>query len=254
MGEFVSVDHTANIAIVQIDRPKVNALNVAVLNEIESAFTDLNKDLPRSVLLWGGPNVFSAGADIDELGTPEAAAKVADAFRGATAAIENLPRVVVAAVAGFALGGGLEVALAADIRIGTRSAYFGVPEVKLGVVPGGGASARLPQLIGEQAARYLLLTGEHIDASMALDWHLIDAIAENSTFYEEAHDLAQKFAAGPASAHAAIKNVLRTYRFKGFDACLEEEKKAFSEIFNTSDAQVGLEAFRSKSTALFRGE
>jgi enoyl-CoA hydratase/carnithine racemase len=253
VAEFVSVEDVDNVAVIRIDRPKVNALSLKVLDELAVTFSDLRESPARAMMLWGGDTVFSAGADVDELGTPEQGGQMSDAFRRATLLINATSRVVVVGIAGFCLGGGLEIALCGDFRVAARTAQLGTPEVKLGLVPGGGATARLPHFVGEQRARKLLFTGDSVDAVTAEAWGLVDRVVDDHDVYEQTLAWAKEFADGPTTAHKHLKNIIQRYRTFGLDGALSAEQAAFIDIFRSSDAAEGLRAFREKGSPNFSG-
>src|SRR5271168_4222472 len=177
MGEtFVTVERRPdNVALVRLDRPKANALSAAVLAQLHAGATTLHDDPPGAVVLWGGRRIFAAGADIVELGD-SGAASVGASFVAALSALASVPRATIAAVNGYALGGGLELALACDFRVGATDARFGLPEVLLGVIPGGGGTQRLPRLIGSSRAKDLILTGRQVRADEALAIGLVNRV------------------------------------------------------------------------------
>src|SRR5436305_3584845 len=160
MAEFVDVDRGDDgVAVLRLDRPPANALSVAVLGEIAEAARGLTADPPGAVVVTGGDRIFAAGADIAEFAGPEEAARIGGHFREAFDAIADIPRVTIAAVAGFALGGGCELALACDLRMAAETAKFGQPEILLGIIPGAGATQRLARLVGPARAKDMILTG-----------------------------------------------------------------------------------------------
>src|ERR1019366_5608347 len=164
---FVTVERRPDgVALIRLDRPKANALSGAVLAQIFAAATELCDDPPGAVVLWGGRRIFAAGADIVELDGAGAGAVGAN-FTSALGALASVPRATIAAINGYALGGGLELALACDFRVCAEDAKLGLPEVQLGVLPGGGGTQRLPRLIGPSRAKDLIMTGRHVPAGEA---------------------------------------------------------------------------------------
>jgi enoyl-CoA hydratase/carnithine racemase len=173
-----------------LNRPKVNALNAAIAQDLRRVAEDLTDDPPGAVIITGGPKVFAAGADISEFGGPAEAKTIGHGLMLALNAIAAIPRVVIAEVSGYALGGGCELALACDLRIAGDTAKFGQPEVSLGIVPGAGATYRLPRLVGAGKARELVFTGRIVDAAEALRIGLVNQVVPDA----EVHAAAKKMA------------------------------------------------------------
>src|SRR6202453_4190529 len=238
MGEtFVSVERRPdNVALVLLNRPKANALSAAVLAQLHAAATTLHDDPPGAVVLWGGRRIFAAGADIVELGDT-GAGSVGASFCDALGALASVPRATIAAVNGYALGGGLELALACDFRVAGTDARFGLPEVLLGVVPGGGGTQRLPRLIGSSRAKELIFTGRQVRAEEALSIGLVN------------RGVAPAAALGVAAAWAGgAQGVAKAAVDAGLEASLAEglalEHEAFVAVAGTEDAARGLASFR----------
>src|SRR5271170_7863903 len=209
MGEtFVTVERRPDgVALVRLDRPKANALSAAVLAQLHAAATMLHDDPPGAVVLWGGRRIFAAGADIVELGDSGAGA-VGASFSDALGALASVPRATIAAVNGYALGGGLELALACDFRVGAADSRLGLPEVLLGVIPGGGGTQRLPRLIGSSRAKDLIFTGRQVRAGEALSIGLVNRVVAPDDVLEEALSWAGKLAAGAVVAHGLAKSAV----------------------------------------------
>ena len=230
------------VALITLDRPKANALSEAVLGQLQAAASELRDDPPGAVVLWGGRRIFAAGADIAELEQGGAAA-VGASFAGALGALASLPRATIAAVNGYALGGGLELALACDFRICAEDARFGLPEVLLGVIPGGGGTQRLPRLIGASRAKELIITGRQIRAEEARSIGLVNRIAAPDDVLEAALTWAAELAAGPLVAHGLAKAAVD----RGLDGTLADglalEREAFVAVARTEDAARGIRSF-----------
>src|SRR5438874_11475243 len=187
MAEFVHVERGEDgVAVLRLDRPPANALSIAVLGEVADAARSLTADPPGAVVLTGGDRIFAAGADIAEFGGPQEAARISGHFREAFDAIAQLPRVTIAAVAGYALGGGCELALACDLRVAANSAVFGQPEIMLGIIPGAGATQRLTRILGPARAKDLILTGRQVKAEEALHIGLADRVVAVESLQAEA--------------------------------------------------------------------
>ncbi len=231
------------VAVVRLDNPKVNALSTAVLAAIRAAAEDLTEHPPGAVVITGGEKIFAAGADISEFAGPDEARVVGGAFHQALDAVAAVPRVVVAAVNGFALGGGCELALACDLRIASTRAKFGQPEILLGIIPGGGGTQRLARLVGASRAKEMILTGRQVGAEEALAMGLVNEVVEPGDVTDRALALAAQLAAGPLIAQAYAKHAID----RGLDGPLADglqlEQQLFPQSFATDDAKVGVQSF-----------
>ena len=241
---FVSVDRRDDgVALVQLDRPKANALSVALLEELAEIARALHADPPGAVVLWGGPRIFAAGADISEFGGPEEARRVGRHFLGTLDAWATIPRVTIAAVNGFALGGGCELALACDLRVAADDARFGQPEILLGIIPGGGGTQRLPRLVGPSRAKDMVLTGRQVPADEALRIGLADRVVPAADVRDAALAWAAELARGPLVAQALAKRAIDDGLDGPLAAGLELEQELFGEVFATEDAGAGVRSF-----------
>jgi len=241
---FVAVERTdANVAIVRLQNGKVNSLSSAVLRELRSVAERLTEDPPGAVVIFGNERIFAAGADISEFGGPDEAREIGRLFFDALNAVAAIPRVVIAAVTGPALGGGCELALACDLRIASTSAKFGQPEILLGIIPGGGGTQRLARLIGPSRAKDLILSGRQVRADEAFRMGLIDELVEPEQFEDRVLERAEEFAAGPLLAHAIAKRVIDAGLDATLEAGLELEQSGFIDVFGTEDARIGVESF-----------
>jgi enoyl-CoA hydratase len=243
---FVTVERRPDqVALVRLDRPKANALSADVLAQLAAAAEDLSADPPGAVVLWGGRRIFAAGADIVELGHAGAAA-VGSSFAGALGALAAVPRATIAAVNGFALGGGLELALACDFRVCAEDARFGLPEVLLGVIPGGGGTQRLPRLIGSSRAKELIFTGRQVRAEEALAIGLVNRVVAPDYVLEAALTWAAELARGPLVAHGLAKAAVD----RGLEGTLADglaiEQEAFTAAARTEDAARGIASFHEQ--------
>src|SRR4051795_8463820 len=177
MAEFLDVDRgNDGVAVLRLNRPPANALSVALLDEIADAAGALTADPPGAVIVTGGDRIFAAGADISEFAGPEEAARIEGHFREAFDAIAGIPRATIAAVVGYALGGGCELALSCDLRMAADTAKFGQPEILLGIIPGAGGTQRLTRLVGPAKAKEMILSGRQVDANEALAIGLADRV------------------------------------------------------------------------------
>jgi len=260
MAEFVNVqlDESTRVATIRIDRPKVNAINFQVQDELAEAARQVSgDDRVGAVVLWGGERVFAAGADVKEMAGrsfAEMSARMAD-LQGAFTALARIPKVVIAAVNGYALGGGCELALTADLRFAAEDAHFGQPEILLGLIPGAGGTQRLARLVGPARAKDLIFSGRFVDAAEALAIGLADAVHPAGQVYAEAVQAAARFARGPALALRAAKQAIDTGLEVDLDSGLLLERHAFQALFATEDAQAGMASFaeRGPGKATFEG-
>jgi enoyl-CoA hydratase len=243
------------VAVVRLDNPKVNALSMDVLRQLEAAANALSDDPPGAVVLTGGDRLFAAGADIAEFGGPDEADRIGDLFLRALGAVADIPRATIAAVAGVALGGGCELALACDFRIASNRARFGQPEILLGIIPGGGGTQRLPRLIGPARAKDMIFSGRQVGAEEALRIGLVDEVVEPDALHDRAVAWAAEFASGAVLAHGLAKRAID----RGLDITLggglDLEQQLFVEVFESDDAQAGITSFLESGPgkAKFRG-
>ena len=231
------------VAVVTLDNPKVNALSTALLGQLEAAATDLTVDPPGAVVITGGERLFAAGADISEFGGPDEARLVGGSFVRALDAVAAIPRCVIAAVSGFALGGGCELALACDLRIAGERAKFGQPEILLGIIPGGAGTQRLARLVGSSRAKELILTGRQVGADEALRIGLVNEVVPDGSLDERAFALATELAAGAVVAQGLAKRAIDEGLDGPLSAGIELEQQLFAEVFATEDAGIGVASF-----------
>jgi enoyl-CoA hydratase/carnithine racemase len=231
------------VAVVRLDNPKVNALSTALLRQLEGAARVLTDDPPGAVVVTGGDRLFAAGADISEFGGPVEARVVGGAFTRALNAVAAIPRAVIAAVSGFALGGGCELALACDLRIASTRAKFGQPEILLGVIPGGGGTQRLARLVGPSRAKDLILTGRQVGAEEALRIGLVDEVVAPEELDDRAMGLAAELARGAVVAQGLAKRAIDRGLSGSLQAGIDLEQELFAEAFATEDARIGVASF-----------
>ena len=253
---LVHVERRADgVAVVRLDNPKVNALSTALLGQLEAAAGALADDPPGAVVVTGGDRLFAAGADIGEFGGPGEARAVGGAFVRALDAVAAIPRCVVAAVSGFALGGGCELALACDLRIASDKARFGQPEILLGVIPGGGGTQRLARLVGPSRAKELILTGRQVRADEALRIGLVDEVVPHDALHDRAYGLAAELASGAVVAQGLAKQAIDRGLQGTLAAGIALEQELFAEVFATEDARIGVASFleHGPGKAIFTG-
>jgi enoyl-CoA hydratase/carnithine racemase len=255
--EFIAVEVDDRVATIRLERPPVNALNEQVQEELrEAAGIVSGDDRVGAVVLWGGPKVFAAGADIKEMQGrtfAEISSRAGD-LQAAFTALARIPKVVVAAVNGYALGGGCELALTADLRIAATDAQLGQPEILLGIIPGAGGTQRLPRLIGPSRAKSLIYSGRFCKAEEALAIGLVDEVHPPEQVYAKARELAARYARGPGIALRAAKQAIDGGLDGGIDAGLLLERHAFQSLFATEDAAEGMASFveRGPGKATFK--
>jgi len=246
MTQFVKLDVSDGVATVTIDRAPVNALNSEVQEELrEIAAECARRTDVRAVILWGGEKVFVAGADVKEFHrmSPQDMQRRAAALSSALDSIAQLPQPVIAAVTGYALGGGCELALTADFRISADNAKWGQPEILLGIIPGAGGTQRLPRLIGTGKAKDLIYSGRFVDAQEALEIGLVDVVVPAEQVLATAQAMAAKFAKGPALALRAAKAAIDQGSQLDLGNGLKLESHLFASLFATEDKQRGMASF-----------
>ncbi len=246
MGEFVRVQIDQAIATIRLERPPMNAINSQLQTELaEAAAAVADDEQVRAVVLYGGEKVFAAGADIKEMAD---ASYSATATRGrrlqdALTAVTRIGKPVVAAITGYALGGGLELALCADFRVAGEKSKVGQPEILLGLIPGAGGTQRLPRLIGPARAKDIVFTGRFVGAAEALAIGLVDTVVPDADVYAAARDLVARYANGPAVALRAAKQAIDDGLDADLHTGLEIERLHFAGLFATEDAGTGMRSF-----------
>ncbi|MFI0167008.1 enoyl-CoA hydratase/isomerase family protein [Streptomyces sp. NPDC017082] len=242
----VSLEVADGVGTLRLDRPPMNALDIATQDRLkELAEEATHRADVRAVVLYGGERVFAAGADIKEMQTMDHAAMVrrARGLQDAFTAVARIPKPVVAAVTGYALGGGCELALCADYRIAGDNAKLGQPEILLGLIPGAGGTQRLPRLVGPSRAKDLIFTGRQVKADEALAIGLVDRVVPAAEVYEQAHAWAARLAQGPAIALRAAKEAVDTGLETDIDTGLAVERGWFAGLFATEDRERGMRSF-----------
>ncbi len=255
--EFASIRFsTANgVARIELNRPQVlNALNRQLIDELTLALAEVRVACDiRALIVSGTGGNFAAGADIAEMVDLDPEGAAAFSFSPAYDALASLPVPVIAAVDGYALGGGLELALACDIRICTPKARFGLPEIKIGIFPGAGGTQRLPRLIGHGRAREMIYTGKMIDAATAVSWGLCSQVIEDDLGAASAA-LAARIAGGPPLALAAAKAAMENGMQTGLGDAIAQESALWAGLFTSTDQKEGMRTFMEKRKPLFRGK
>jgi enoyl-CoA hydratase len=259
MYQTLQYNETEFVATVRLNRPeKKNSLNTQMRRELERLLREVaeNSNI-RAVILTGGEEIFCAGADISEMtGTAnaESSYKHAREFQILFDQVQSLPQPVIAAVSGWALGGGCELALACDFRVASDSARFGLPEIKIGAFPGGGGTQRLSRLIGIAKAKEMILTGDPISAQEALSFGLVMKVTPKEKLLDEVNGLAAKLATLPRLALQASKMLINRSQDVDLATGLELEARAFGGIAHTHDLAEGTRAFLGKRKPNFTGD
>ncbi len=246
MPEFVTLELVGAVGVIRMNRPPVNAINSQVHAELLAAAEQAaSRADVRAVVLYGGDKVFAAGADIKEMADlgPAEIAVFGATLTGAIDAIARLPKPVVAAVTGYALGGGCELALAADFRVVADDARLGLPEITLGVFPGAGGTQRLPRLIGVAKAKELIFTGRPVKGPEAVAIGLATESVPTAEVYPHALALATRLAAGPTLAIGAAKRAIDTGMDTDLAQGLRIESAEFARLFATEDQKNGMASF-----------
>ncbi|HEV2891012.1 MAG TPA: enoyl-CoA hydratase-related protein [Frankiaceae bacterium] len=246
MPEFVRLEVENGIGTIRLDRPPMNALNVQVQDELRAAAAEATARTDvRAVVIYGGPKVFAAGADIKEMADMAYVDMVnrAGALQDSFTAVARIPKPVVAAVTGYALGGGCELALCADFRVAGDNAKLGQPEILLGIIPGAGGTQRLSRLIGPSRAKDLVFSGRFVDAQEALHLGLVDRVVAPDDVYTAAVELVSRYANGPAYALRAAKEAIDEGLDVDLDSGLRIERKLFAGLFATEDRSIGMTSF-----------
>lgn len=246
MGEYARLDVADGVGTLRLDRPKMNALDAQMQQEIIAAAreADRREDV-AAVVFYGGERVFAAGADIKEMATMGYREMLVHGqlLQEFTRALAAIGKPTVAAITGFALGGGCEIALAADVRFCADDARLGQPEILLGIIPGAGGTQRLARLIGPAKAKELIYTGRFVEAEEALRIGLVDALHPADRVYEEAVAWARRFVEGPALALRVAKDVIDRGLETDLQTGLEIERAGFTGLFATEDQKAGMASF-----------
>jgi enoyl-CoA hydratase/carnithine racemase len=258
MGEFVNLTVADGVGTIRLDRPKMNALNVQVQDEIrEAADAAAADDAVRAVVIYGGERVFAAGADIKEMADMSYAdmVKRSGPLQASLSAVASIPKPTVAAITGYALGGGCELALCADYRIAADDAKLGQPEILLGIIPGAGGTQRLSRLVGPSKAKDIIFTGRFVDAAESLQLGLVDKVVPAAEVYDAAVAWASQFSKAATLALRAAKEAIDTGLGVDLNTGLEIERQQFAGLFATEDRSIGMKSFveNGPGKAAFKG-
>ena len=245
-AEFVRLEVADGVATIRLDRPKMNAISIQVQEELVAAAAEVaERDDVKAVVLTGGERVFAAGNDVKEMAEMSHTdmVKRSGPLQAAVTAVARIPKPVVAAVNGYALGGGCELALAADIRVAGERTVMGQPEVLLGIIPGAGGTQRLSRLVGPSKAKDIIFTGRFVKADEALAIGLVDKVVPDESVLEEATAWARQFAGAASYAVRAAKESIDRGLEVDLDTGLEIERMQFASLFATQDRTIGMSSF-----------
>ncbi len=246
MSEFVRFDVQDGVATIQLDRPPMNALSAQVQQDIRGAAYEATQRADvRAVVVYGGPKVFAAGADVKEMAgwSYQEMVDRSAALQASFTAVARIPKPTIAAITGYALGGGCELALCCDLRVAGDNAKLGQPEILLGIIPGAGGTQRLTRLVGPSRAKELIFTGRFVDAEEALRIGLVDRVVAPDDVYSSAFELATQLAHGPAYALRAAKEAIDRGLEVDLETGLEIERVQFAALFATQDRSIGMQSF-----------
>lgn len=243
MEELVRLDVGDGVATIRIDNPRLNAISQQVTREFRTCVDEVAaRREVRALVVWGGRTIFAAGADVAEMQplSPAEVEPVITRLHGALDALEDLPIVTISAINGYALGGGLELAMSTDLRYAGGGAKLGQPEIQLGIIPGAGGTQRLPRLVGVSRAKDLIYTGRHLKAEEALSIGLVDRVFDDDEVYAKALEDAGAFAKGPTQALRAAKLAIHNGMQTDLRSGLVLERELFADLFATEDQKVGM--------------
>jgi enoyl-CoA hydratase/carnithine racemase len=256
MGEFVRLEVDQGVGTIRLDRPPMNAIDEGLTAELRDAAIEAGTRTDvRAVVVWGGEKVFAAGADIKMMAamSPADVKPMITGLQDVFSLVEDMPKVTIAAVNGYALGGGCELAMCADFRYAAEDARMGQPEIGLGIIPGAGGTQRLPRLVGPARAKDLIYSGRHLSADEALGIGLVDAVFPAGEVYAMALETARRYATGPTAALRAAKVAVNWGSRTDLRTGLVIEREAFADLFATEDQKEGMSAFLEKRAAEFKG-
>jgi enoyl-CoA hydratase/carnithine racemase len=258
VGEWIRLEVEDGIGTVRLDRPPMNALSAQVWAELRDVAAEAadRRDV-RAVIVYGGPKVFAAGADVKEMvdWTYTDVVDASNRLQAACSTLARIPKPTVAAITGYALGGGCEVALSCDFRVAGDNAKLGQPEILLGIIPGAGGTQRLSRLVGPARAKDLIFSGRFVDADEALRIGLVDQVVAPDDVYTAARAMVERYAGGPSYALRAAKEAIDRGLEVDLETGLEIERQAFTALFATQDRTTGMRSFveNGPGKAVFEG-
>lgn len=246
VGDFVRLEVDGGIGTIRLDRPPMNALNTDVWGELSAAAGEASRRRDvAAVVVYGGEKVFAAGADIKEMQGMSYTdmADLSRVLQAAVTSVARIPKPTVAAVTGYALGGGCELALGCDFRVAGEKARLGQPEILLGIIPGAGGTQRLARLVGPARAKDLVFSGRFVDAQEALRIGLVDRVVPDEEVYAAAREMVQRYVGGPTYALRAAKEAIDRGVEVDLETGLEIERVQFAALFATRDRETGMASF-----------
>jgi enoyl-CoA hydratase/carnithine racemase len=256
LNRSARLEVTDGVGTIRLDRPPRNTIDVGLAEDLHAAALDAaRRDDVRAVVIWGGDRVFSVGGDVELMSSRsvESIRPVIAALGDALVTLEAVPKVVIAAINGLCLGGGCEIALAADFRYASEKALLGQPEVRFGIIPGAGATQRLPKIVGHPVAKDLIFSGRRVKAREALAIGLVDRVLAGAEVYPAAFEAASRYAAGPVAAIGAAKVAIDAGTGWGVSGGLDVERDLVCNLFGTADQKEGMEAFLASRRPVFKG-
>jgi enoyl-CoA hydratase/carnithine racemase len=246
MGELVHVQVEDGVATIRLDRPPMNAIDEELTRELGEAAKEAGqRDDVGAVVLWGGEKIFAAGADVKMMQTmnPREVKPMITVLQEVFNLVEEIPKVTIAAINGYALGGGCELAMCADLRYAADDSRIGQPEILLGIIPGAGGTQRLPRLVGPARAKDLIYSGRHVKAEEAKRIGLVDEVFSPEEVYPKAVESARRYARGPLQALRAAKVAVNWGARGDFRSGVVLERELFSDLFSTEDQKTGMASF-----------
>jgi enoyl-CoA hydratase/carnithine racemase len=252
----VHLDVDNSVATIRLDHPRRNVIDLRAAAELHHAALEVaHRDDVRAVVVWGGERIFSSGGDVELMSdrSADTIRPVIAALAEALVVLEAVPKVVIAAINGICLGGGCEIALAADFRFASDTALLGQPEIRFGIMPGAGATQRMPRLIGLSAAKDLIYSGRRVKAREALELGLVDRLLPGPSVYPAALEAAARYAKGPIVAIGSAKTAINTGGGCPPAESLDLERDLACGLFDTEDQKEGMQAFLGSRPPLFRG-
>jgi enoyl-CoA hydratase len=258
VAEYVRLEVDGGVGVIRLDRPPMNALNATVQEEIREAAAEASSRADvGGVVVYGGEKVFAAGADIKEMQAMSYTDMVdrAVGLQSAFSSVAAIPKPTVAAITGYALGGGCELALCCDFRVAGQNAKIGQPEILLGIIPGAGGTQRLARLVGPSRAKDLIFTGRFVEAAEARAIGLVDEVVPAEEVYTAARRRVERYAGGPAYALRAAKEAIDRGLDVDLDTGLAIERALFAGLFATRDREIGMASFveQGPGKATFEG-
>lgn len=245
MGDLVRLEVEDGVATIRLDRPPMNAINEELTRDLSAAAAEASaRDDVGAVVIWGGEKIFAAGADVKMMlpMSPREVKPMIASLQEVYNQVEEIPKVTIAALNGYALGGGCELALCADFRYAAEDARIGQPEILLGIIPGAGGTQRLPRLIGPARAKALIYSGRHLNAQEAKDVGLVDEVFAPEDVYPRAVEAARAYAKGPLAALRAAKMAVNWGARGDFRTGIVLEREAFADLFSTEDQKTGMQS------------